>query len=61
MWGFWVLLLLFALLILSAPSYPYSRNWGYGPTGAFLLLLIFWVALIYFGWVAFWWPWSATP
>ncbi len=36
-----VLLILLVLLLLGAvPSWPYSRSWGYAPSGIFGLLLI---------------------
>jgi Protein of unknown function (DUF3309) len=36
-----ILLIILILLLLGAiPSWPYSRNWGYGPSGGIGLLLI---------------------
>ncbi len=36
-----VLLVLLVLLLLGAiPSWPYSRNWGYGPSGVLSILLV---------------------
>lgn len=35
-----LLVLLLALLIGVMPTWPYSRSWGYYPSGAFGLLLI---------------------
>lgn len=58
MFGFWILLLLLVLLIAALPTYPYSRDWGYWPGGILLAFLILWLVLIYFGMVAFWWPWA---
>lgn len=58
MLGFWILALLLVVLIASVPAYPYSREWGYWPAGILLAILIFWFLLIYFGTVAFWWPWA---
>lgn len=37
------LLLLILLIILAAgvlPTWPYSRDWGYGPSGALGLILV---------------------
>ena len=34
------LVLLVLLLIGAVPAWPHSRNWGYGPSGLFGLLLI---------------------
>lgn len=36
-------LLLFVLIVLIAgilPAWPYSRSWGYAPTGVFTILLV---------------------
>lgn len=45
-----LILLIFLLLLLfgAAPWYPYSRDWGYGPSGAFfmILLIVLVVALV---------------
>ncbi len=36
-----VLLILLVLLLIGAiPSWPYSRNWGYGPSGVLGLVLV---------------------
>jgi hypothetical protein len=45
----WVILVVLAILFLfGMPTYPYSRGWGWGPSGilgflflVFLLMLIF--------------------
>lgn len=34
MWGFWLLLALLFVFIAALPVYPYSRRWGYRPSGA---------------------------
>lgn len=60
MFGFWILVVLIVLVVASVPSYPYSREWGIGPVGILLALLIIWLVLIYAGTVAFNWPW-VTP
>jgi hypothetical protein len=37
----WILIILFIILLLGAlPTYPYSRGWGYGPSGFLGLLLL---------------------
>jgi hypothetical protein len=43
-----VLLILLVLLLISAlPAWPYSRRWGYGPSGLLgLLLVVFLLAAI---------------
>jgi len=36
-----ILFIVLLLLLLGAlPSWPYSRNWGYGPTGILGLILV---------------------
>jgi hypothetical protein len=45
-----VLLVLFVLLLLGAlPTWPHSRNWGYGPTGGLGLVLAILVVLVVLG------------
>ena len=43
-----ILLIVLVLLLIGAiPSWPYSRNWGYGPSGGLglvlAILLILWL------------------
>jgi hypothetical protein len=36
-----ILIIILILLLLGAiPAWPYSRNWGYGPSGGLGLILI---------------------
>jgi len=42
--GLILLIILLILLLGAFPSWPYSKNWGYGPSG--ILGLIFIVILI---------------
>ena len=36
-----ILLVVLVLLLIGAiPAWPYSRSWGYGPTGALGLVLV---------------------
>ncbi len=36
-----ILLIILILLLLGAiPTWPYSRNWGYGPSGGVGLILV---------------------
>ena len=36
-----ILLIIIVLMLLGAiPSWPYSRNWGYGPSGGLGLVLV---------------------
>lgn len=42
-----ILLIILILLLLGAiPSWPYSRNWGYGPSGGIGLILIIIIILL---------------
>jgi hypothetical protein len=41
-----ILLVLLIVLALTGPWYPYSRNWGYGPSGLLTVVLI--ILLVYF-------------
>ncbi len=34
-----ILLIVIALVIISLPSWPYSKSWGYRPTGVLTVLL----------------------
>jgi hypothetical protein len=45
-----ILLIVLILLLLGAlPVYPYSRKWGYAPTGTVGLLVIILVILLLMG------------
>jgi hypothetical protein len=45
-----VLLVILILLLLGAlPAWPYSRNWGYAPTGGLGLVLVIVVVLLLMG------------
>jgi hypothetical protein len=42
-----ILLIVLILILLGAiPTWPYSRNWGYGPSGITLVLVILLVVLL---------------
>lgn len=46
----WILLLVLLILAIAAlPSWPYSRGWGYYPSGGLGLVLLIILALILFG------------
>jgi hypothetical protein len=45
-----VLIVLLILMLLGAmPTWPHSRNWGYGPSGGLGLLLVILVILVLLG------------
>ncbi|MHB1213789.1 MAG: DUF3309 family protein [Thiobacillus sp.] len=45
-----ILLIIVVLLLIGAiPSWPYSRGWGYGPSGGLGLLLVILIILLLLG------------
>lgn len=45
-----ILIVVLILLLLGAiPSWPHSRNWGYGPSGGLGLVLVIIVVLVLLG------------
>jgi hypothetical protein len=45
-----ILLVLLVLLLLGAlPSWPHSRNWGYGPSGGLGTVLVIVLVLVLMG------------
>lgn len=45
-----ILLIIVVLLLIGAmPSWPYSRGWGYGPSGGLGLVLIVLLVLLLMG------------
>ena len=49
MTGTILLIILILLLIAALPAWPYSRGWGYYPTGGLGLLLIIILILVLMG------------
>jgi hypothetical protein len=44
-----ILLIILVLLLLGAvPAWPYSRNWGYGPSGIVGVLVVVLLVLLLF-------------
>jgi hypothetical protein len=41
-----IVVILILLLLGAIPSWPYSRNWGYGPSGGVGLILLIIVILL---------------
>jgi hypothetical protein len=45
-----ILLIVLILLLLGAvPTWPYSRNWGYGPSGLLGLVVVILLVLVLMG------------
>lgn len=59
-WGFWLTMIFLFLLLATLPVYPYSRRWGYYPSGAAVVALIVVLFMIWLGYLAFAWPWSVA-
>ncbi|MGK5594473.1 MAG: DUF3309 family protein [Parachlamydiaceae bacterium] len=50
-----LLLIILALMLVGAfPAWPYSRAWGYGPSGVLTVLLLILVLLALSGRVVLW-------
>jgi hypothetical protein len=47
--GLILVVILILLLIGAVPSWPYSRGWGYGPSGGLGLLLLIVIVLLLMG------------
>jgi hypothetical protein len=47
--GTLLLIILILMLIGAIPSWPHSRNWGYGPSGGLGLVVIVIVVLLLMG------------
>jgi hypothetical protein len=55
--GLLLLIILILLLLGGLPSWPYARNWGYGPSGIAGLLVVVLLVLLIFQVV----PWGYPP
>lgn len=45
-----ILLVILVLLLLgAAPTWPHSRNWGYGPSGLLGVVLVIFIILLLMG------------
>jgi hypothetical protein len=44
-----LLIILILILIGAIPSWPYSRNWGYAPSGGIGLILVIVLILVLLG------------
>lgn len=47
--GLILLIVLIVLLLGGLPTWPYSRDWGYGPSGILGFLLVFVLILVLLG------------
>ena len=46
-----LIIVLILLRIGALPSWPYSRSWGYGPTGGLGLIVVIVVILVLLGYI----------
>lgn len=46
-----LLIIVIILLIGAAPTWPYSRGWGYYPSGGLGLIIVIIIIIWLFGWV----------
>jgi hypothetical protein len=44
--GLILLIILIILLLGAVPAWPYSRNWGYGPSGGLGLIVVIVIILL---------------
>lgn len=49
MLGTILLVVLILLLVGALPTWPHSRNWGYGPTGGLGLIVVILLILVLMG------------
>ena len=49
--GLVLLIVLLVLVFGGLPTWPHSRNWGYGPSGGLGLLLVILLILVLLGYV----------
>ena len=49
--GLILLIVLIVLLVGTAPRWPHSRSWGYGPSGGLGLVLVIVVVLVLLGYL----------
>ena len=49
--GLILLIVVIAILVGSVPAWPYSRNWGYGPSGLLGTILLILLILFLLGYL----------
>jgi hypothetical protein len=59
MLGFGLLTILVLLWFAMIPVWPYSRRWGFYPSGAAFLALVLLILMIWFGVLTLRFPWGA--
>ena len=59
--GLILLLILIVLLLGGLPAWPYSRQWGYAPSGVLSLLLIVLLILLLTGFMPWGYHWGPAP
>ena len=59
--GLILLIILIVLLLGGLPAWPYSREWGYAPSGVLSLLLIIFLILLLTGLVPWGYHWGPAP
>lgn len=52
--GFFGFVVLVLVIVALMPSWPYSRRWGYRPTGILGTLLLIWLLLLLFSVIPWW-------
>jgi Protein of unknown function (DUF3309) len=57
--GLILLIILVILLLGTVPAYPYSRGWGYRPSGLLGLLLVVILLMLLLGYIP--WGWGPGP
>ena len=57
--GLILLIIVIVLLLGAAPAWPYSRSWGYGPSGLLGLVLVILLVLMLFSVIP--WGWHTVP
>lgn len=46
----WILIILILILVIgSLPTYPYSREWGYAPSGILTVILVIFLIMLLMG------------
>jgi hypothetical protein len=52
--GLFLIILLIVVLLVTLPTWPYSRRWGYGPSGFLTVALVVVLILIFLNVLGFW-------